>query len=104
MWVGRETEKSSYHRVQLPQTSPIAWFHPNTATGKLNAVMIPTSPRGFHVSSSTWPGPARGRREEEKGGVRWWKVFEENAFKIFITKLLMRYNSFEVHMDVKKNV
>ena len=52
----REREKTktcSYHRVQLPQTSPIAWFHPNTATGKLNAVMIPTSPSGFHVSSST---------------------------------------------------
>ena len=80
---GEKLETSSYHRVQLPQTIPIAWFHPNTATGKLKAVMIPTSPRGFHVSSNTWPGPAGGRGEgggrEESGGVRWWKVFKGNA-------------------------
>lgn len=66
----------SYHRVQLPQTSPIAWFHPNTATGKLNAVMIPTSPRGFHVSSNTWPGPAGGRGEGKNSGVSWGMVLE----------------------------
>ena len=65
VWVRERDRKQtrSYHRVQLPQTSPIAWFHPNTATGKLNAVMIPTSPRGFHVSSNTCPGPAGGRGE-----------------------------------------
>ena len=32
-------------------------FQPNTAQGKLNAVIIPTRPTGFHCSRSVWPGP-----------------------------------------------
>ena len=47
----------SYHSVQLPQTKLTEWFQPKTATGKLNAVMIPTTPKGFHCSSNQWPGP-----------------------------------------------
>ena len=39
-----------------PQTSAIAAFHAHTATGKLNAVMTPTTPSGCHVSISRWPG------------------------------------------------
>ncbi len=47
----------TYQRVQLPHTRLMAWFQPNTATGKLKAVMIPTKPRGFHCSIRAWPGP-----------------------------------------------
>jgi len=66
----------AYHRVQLPQTSPIAWFHPNTATGKLNAVMMPTSPSGFHCSINMWPGPASqiGRRKDRLNS--WTSLYE----------------------------
>lgn len=39
----------------------MALFHPNTATGKLKAVMIPMAPSGFHFSISTWPGRSEGR-------------------------------------------
>ena len=35
-----------------PQTSATAVFHAHTATGKLNAVMTPTTPSGCHVSIS----------------------------------------------------
>lgn len=47
------------HSIKL--TMAIALFHPNTATGKLNAVMIPIVPRGFHFSSSTCPGRSDGK-------------------------------------------
>lgn len=36
--------------IQLPQIKAIAAFHPKTALGKLNAVMIPTIPSGFQTS------------------------------------------------------
>lgn len=38
----------------------MALFHPKTATGKLNAVIIPMAPRGFHFSMSTCPGRSEG--------------------------------------------
>ena len=38
-----------------PQTSARAAFHAQTATGKLNAVMMPTGPIGCHCSISRWP-------------------------------------------------
>ena len=34
----------------LPQIKARAIFHPNTALGKLNAVITPTIPSGFHYS------------------------------------------------------
>jgi hypothetical protein len=34
----------------FPQISAKAKFHPKTALGKLNAVMTPTIPKGFHIS------------------------------------------------------
>lgn len=40
-----------------------ALFQPKTATGKLNALMIPTSPMEFHCSSMTWFGLSDGNIE-----------------------------------------
>lgn len=54
----------SYQRQAFPQIMAMALFQPYTATGKLNAVMIPTRPTGFHCSMSAWPGP------EDREGVR----------------------------------
>ena len=42
----------THHNVVFPQTRAIALFQPNTAKGKLNADITPTTPRGFHISSS----------------------------------------------------
>jgi hypothetical protein len=39
-----------------PQTSASAVFHDHTATGKLNALMTPTTPSGCQVSISRCPG------------------------------------------------
>ena len=39
-----------------PQTSAIAVFQDQTATGKLNAEMTPTTPSGCHCSIIRWPG------------------------------------------------
>jgi hypothetical protein len=39
-----------------PQTMAMAKFQDHTATGKLNAVITPTTPRGCHVSIMRWPG------------------------------------------------
>jgi len=33
----------------FPQIKAIAAFHPNTAFGKLNAVITPTIPNGFQI-------------------------------------------------------
>ena len=45
-----------FHTRVSPQTSAIAAFHDHTATGKLKAVMTPTTPSGCHVSISRCPG------------------------------------------------
>lgn len=42
----------TYHSTQFPQAMAMDEFQPYTATGKLNAVITPTSPRGFHCSNS----------------------------------------------------
>lgn len=42
----------TYHSTQFPQAIAMDEFQPYTATGKLNAVITPTSPRGFHCSNS----------------------------------------------------
>merc|ERR1712194_915722 len=39
-----------FHIVQLPQIIARQRFQPNTANGKLNAVITPTLPNGFHCS------------------------------------------------------
>nr|GME15769.1 Uncharacterised protein [Ipomoea batatas] len=46
--------------TELPQTRAIHAFHPRTAHGKLNAVITPTTPRGFHVSNIIWLGRSDG--------------------------------------------
>jgi len=43
-------EGAGFHITQFPQIREIAKFHPNTAFGKLNAVITPTIPKGFHYS------------------------------------------------------
>ena len=56
--------KYSAHQIWVfPHTRLIAVFHPATATGKLNAVMIPTKPNGFHFSNKAWFGP---KKKEER--------------------------------------
>uniref|UniRef100_A0A2M4B1T4 Putative secreted protein n=1 Tax=Anopheles triannulatus TaxID=58253 RepID=A0A2M4B1T4_9DIPT len=49
-----------FHRTASPTVSAIAAFQPNTAHGKLNAEMIPTSPSGFHFSRIVWPARSDG--------------------------------------------
>ena len=44
----------------LPQDIAMAEFQPYTATGKLKAVMIPTTPSGFQFSRRAWPGLSLG--------------------------------------------
>ena len=39
-----------------PQTAATNAFQAHTATGKLNAEMIPTRPIGCHCSYMRWPG------------------------------------------------
>ena len=39
-----------FHTTASPQTSASAAFHDHTATGKLNALMIATTPAGCQVS------------------------------------------------------
>ena len=38
-----------FHVMTLPQIRAIAAFQPKTALGKLNAVIIPTIPKGFQI-------------------------------------------------------
>ena len=45
-----------FHTTVSPHTNAMAVFHDHTATGKLNAVITPTTPRGCQVSISRWPG------------------------------------------------
>jgi hypothetical protein len=45
-----------FHTMLSPQTSASAAFHAQTATGKLKALMMPTTPSGCHVSIMRWPG------------------------------------------------
>lgn len=40
-----------FQTTELPQTRAKQAFHPRTAHGKLKAVITPTTPRGFHISS-----------------------------------------------------
>src|SRR5690606_3053264 len=39
-----------FHMTVSPQARAIAVFHDQTATGKLKALITPTTPRGCHVS------------------------------------------------------
>ena len=45
-----------FHTTASPHTSATAVFHDHTATGKLNAVITPTTPSGCQVSISRCPG------------------------------------------------
>jgi len=58
--VTRGVVDAPFQMLQLPAIIDIARFQPKTAQGKLNAEMIATLPRGFHVSSSVCPGRSEG--------------------------------------------
>ncbi len=45
-----------FHTTGLPHTRASAVFHDHTATGKLKALMTPTTPSGCQVSRMWWPG------------------------------------------------
>ncbi len=45
-----------FQTTASPQTSASAAFHDHTATGKLNALMIATTPAGCQVSIIRCPG------------------------------------------------
>lgn len=47
--VTKEVEWDPFQVIRSPQTKAIAAFHPNTAQGKLNAVITPTIPSGFQT-------------------------------------------------------
>ncbi len=49
-----------FHTTVFPHTSAIAVFQDHTATGKLKAVITPTTPSGCQVSISRWPGRSEG--------------------------------------------
>ena len=45
-----------FQMLMSPQIAATNAFHAQTATGKLNALMIPTMPIGCHCSYMRWPG------------------------------------------------
>ena len=45
-----------FHTTASPHTAAIAVFQLHTTTGKLNAVMTPTTPSGCHCSNMRWSG------------------------------------------------
>ena len=51
----RATAEAGFQTIVSPQTAAMAAFHDQTAVGKLNAVMMPTAPRGCHCSYMRWP-------------------------------------------------
>mmetsp|Transcript_4872 Transcript_4872/g.12485 ORF Transcript_4872/g.12485 Transcript_4872/m.12485 type:complete len:256 (-) Transcript_4872:96-863(-) len=57
----REEDSAPLRIWVLPQTSETAEFQPQTAWGKLKAVMIPTVPRGFQHSRTEWLVRSDGR-------------------------------------------
>lgn len=46
--VTKDVVGAPFHTTKSPQMKAIAAFHPNTAHGKLKAVITPTIPSGFH--------------------------------------------------------
>ena len=49
----RPTVFDPFQTTQLPVTRAMQAFQPKTAQGKLNAVITPTIPKGFHLSIKT---------------------------------------------------
>ena len=49
-----------FHTTASPQTMASAEFHAHTATGKLKALMTPTTPSGCQLSIMRWPGRSDG--------------------------------------------
>ena len=45
-----------FQMLMSPHTAATKLFQAHTATGKLKALMIPTSPIGCHCSYMRWPG------------------------------------------------
>ena len=53
---GRGLVGDGFQIIESPQMAANAAFHDQTATGKLNALMIPMGPSGCHCSYILWPG------------------------------------------------
>ncbi len=49
-----------FQTTASPHTRAIAVFQDQTATGKLKALITPTTPSGCHVSIRRWPGRSEG--------------------------------------------
>src|SRR5260370_34439098 len=63
-WVGsavRGVFSEGFQTTALPQTRARAAFQLQTATGKLKAEMMPTTPRGCQVSIMRWRERSEGR-------------------------------------------
>ena len=56
----RRVASAGFQTTVSPATSASAAFQAKTATGKLNAEMIPTTPSGCHVSARRCPGRSEG--------------------------------------------
>ena len=54
---------AGFHTTVSPQTAAIAAFHAHTATGKLNAVITPTTPERMPLLHHAVPRPLRGDRQ-----------------------------------------
>ena len=52
-----------FHTTESPQTTASAKFHAQTATGKLKALITPTTPSGCHVSHHAVAGALGGDGE-----------------------------------------
>mmetsp|Transcript_52576 Transcript_52576/g.72882 ORF Transcript_52576/g.72882 Transcript_52576/m.72882 type:complete len:254 (+) Transcript_52576:425-1186(+) len=59
-----------FQRLQLPHIMEMEAFQPKTATGKLNAVIMPHVPSGFQHSSSMWPSRSEGSTWPAKDRLR----------------------------------
>ncbi len=55
-----EVVSEGFHTTVSPHTSATQVFHDHTATGKLKAVMTPTTPSGCQVSIRRCPGRSEG--------------------------------------------
>ena len=63
---------AGFHSIVFPQVKAMPAFQPYTATGKLNAVITPTTPTGFQFSKSACPGPENNNTDI--------KIFELHFF------------------------
>ena len=59
--VVKHVVRAGFQIIVFPQIKDRAVFHPQTATGKLKAVITPTIPTGFQTSIIQWSGLSLGK-------------------------------------------